>query len=375
MLLFDRHANVYVDVSYYVHKKSGFPKITDKGVMDIFLGGSGFSFKAAMETADSSDKNHFFKVNNVTVDVKHMNIKLKQSKFKLLFGLVKPLLTRIMKPILQKVLSAQIKENINKLDAFCYEIDQEAKRAAEQAKRNPDQAQNIYQRYMTAGQKRMTQTKEKKAEQAKKTASDKQVNIAMTQHDSIFKDVALPGGISSKATEYKDLARKGDKWESPVFAIGSAKESTGLPRAAEVTRKQHSTAPSQVRDASESKYGADTSGSRDYAGAGGSGFGGQNTSSNAGYDGSSAGYGSQGAGYGSQDAGYGSQGAGYGSAAGAAYSQPQPNGTTGFSSQVNSAFDNSADLSLKNQTAQAPVGGSTGGTSLGTYNPVLQGNV
>ena len=30
------------DVSYYVHRKQGFPKITDKGVMDVFMGGSGF---------------------------------------------------------------------------------------------------------------------------------------------------------------------------------------------------------------------------------------------------------------------------------------------------------------------------------------------
>lgn len=38
------------DVSYYVKKKQGFPSITDKGVVDIFLGGTGLSFKVAMET-------------------------------------------------------------------------------------------------------------------------------------------------------------------------------------------------------------------------------------------------------------------------------------------------------------------------------------
>jgi hypothetical protein len=36
------------DVAYYVKKKQGFPGITDKGVMDIFLGGTGLSFKVAM---------------------------------------------------------------------------------------------------------------------------------------------------------------------------------------------------------------------------------------------------------------------------------------------------------------------------------------
>ena len=42
------------DVSYYIKKKQGFPSITDKGVMDIFMGGSGFSFKVEMETADKA---------------------------------------------------------------------------------------------------------------------------------------------------------------------------------------------------------------------------------------------------------------------------------------------------------------------------------
>ncbi|KAB8360708.1 hypothetical protein FH972_024444 [Carpinus fangiana] len=224
------------DVSYYIKKKQGFPSITDKGVMDIFLGGSGFSFKAALETADSSDKNHFFKVNTVTVDIKNLKIKLKKSNYKLLFGIVKPLLLRVMRPILQKVIQKAIKDNINKLDAYCYEVKKEADRATEQAKNNPDEAVNIFQRYFNAAQQRLAQGKEK----AQAATEDKTANIAITQHDSIFKDISLPGGISTKATEYKTLAAKGDKWESPVFLIGSASESTGLPTVAPVTRKPHS---------------------------------------------------------------------------------------------------------------------------------------
>ncbi|KAI9671435.1 MAG: hypothetical protein M1831_004344 [Alyxoria varia] len=234
------------DVSYYIKKKQGFPSITDKGVMDIFLGGTGFSFKAAMETADKKDKNHFFKVNNVTVDVKNMKIKVKQSNYKLLFSIVKPLLLRVMKPILQKVISAQIKNNINQLDALAYDIDQNAKKAEKDAKNNPDQVANIYQRYFNAAQQRLQKGQQKTEEKTE----DKKVNVAFTNHESIFKDISLPGGTSSKATEYKDLAIKGDKWESPVFNLGSAKETSSLPRVAEVTRKPHNVTPSTVRDGS-----------------------------------------------------------------------------------------------------------------------------
>lgn len=71
--------------------------------------------------------------------------------------------------------------------------------------------------------------------------------MAVTQHDSIFKSIDLPGGISTKATEFKDLAAKGEKWESPVFGIGSAKESNDIPKLAPVTRKPHNAAPGSVR--------------------------------------------------------------------------------------------------------------------------------
>lgn len=241
------------DVSYYIKKKQGFPSITDEGVMDIFLGGSGFSFKAALETADKSDKNHFFKVNNVTVDVKNMNIKLKKSKYKLLFSIVKPLLFRVMRPILQKVLSQQIKNSINDLDATCHEIHLEAKKAEAAIKDDPENAENVFQRYFNAAQKRMTSDKAKKAEEK---TEDKKANIAMTQHDSLpqFKDIKLSSGISSKATEYKDLAKSGEKWESPVFAMGSAKESTNLPKVTEVVRKPHSVTASTLKDKSQTSY-------------------------------------------------------------------------------------------------------------------------
>lgn len=228
------------DVSYYVKRKQGFPSVTDKGVMDVFMGGSGFSFKVEMETADPDDKIHYFKINKVSTDIKNLSIKVKKSNHKLLFAMFKPLLLKVMRPAIQRVLEKQIKDSVNQLDAYIYDIKSEADRAAEEAKRNPDpeHIQNMYQRYATAVNKRVMQGKQK-AEKAQERAKDTHVNMAVTQHDSMFKNISLPGGISTKATEYKDLAAKGDKWESPVFSIGSAKESTNVPKITNVTRKPH----------------------------------------------------------------------------------------------------------------------------------------
>jgi hypothetical protein len=121
------------DVSFYVKRKQGFPSITDQGLADIFLGGSGLSFKIKMSTAEKSDRQNFFKVDKVDVDVKNFNIKLRQSHHKLLFGIFKPFMLKVLRPALQKTLEKQIKEQVHQLDTLIWRIKQEADRAQKEA--------------------------------------------------------------------------------------------------------------------------------------------------------------------------------------------------------------------------------------------------
>lgn len=231
------------DVSYYVKKKQGFPSVTDTGIADIYLGGSGFSFKMKLSTADTKDRQNFFKVDKVDVDVKNFNIKLQKSNHKLLFGLAKPLMLKVIRPALQKALEKVIKDKVHELDTLLYQVKQEVDRTEQHIKENPQDAPNVYSRYAKATRKQILQGKKK----AKDVAADKKVNMAVTKEDSIFPKIHLPGGISSKATEYKELARKGDKWESPVFKLGSASTSKDIPTAPKVTRKPHDVTQGGVR--------------------------------------------------------------------------------------------------------------------------------
>lgn len=314
------------DVSYYIHRKQGFPSIKDTGVMDIHMGGTGFSFKIAMETADKSDRQHFFKINTVEVDMKSLNIKLKQSKHKLLFNIFKPLLFSVVKPAIAKVLQKLIKDQVHELDGKAYLVHQEAERVAAAAKNDPANAPNIYSRYVEAAKTTLTKNKEK----TEAATADKKTNVAMTQHDSMFQNIKLPGGISSKATEYKNLAEKGDKWESPVFGIGSAAESTNLPKSTAVTRKQHNVSGGGIRGPQNIQPGQSTFGQAD---------------------------------------------------------PQQTSNSAGFSSQVNQAFGSDAgqDYSLNKANGGYQTGGlsqggydqstvpQTGHTTLGANNPVLSG--
>lgn len=225
------------DVSYYIKQKQGFPSLTDIGVANILLAGDGFSFRMKMSSADERDTQKFFKVDKVDVDIKHLQIKLAKSNHKLLFNLFKPLMLKVLRPGLQKALGKAIKDQFNKADALLWQIKQEADRALEEARGDPENIPNIYSRYVSAAQKQMLLGKQK----AQAVAADKKVNYAVTKEDSIFPHIHLPGGISSKATEYKELARKGDKWESPVFSIGTASKSHDIPGTPNVARKPHTT--------------------------------------------------------------------------------------------------------------------------------------
>lgn len=173
--------------------------------------------------------------------------------------------------------------------------------------------------------------------------SDKKVNVAMTQHDSIFPSIKLPGGISSKATEYKELAMRGEKWESPVFALGSAAKSTNLNHAPEVTQKAHPVTQGGLRDAEDRQ--------------GGAGPNGLSARTN-------------GLGAGANGVGSGAAGLGANNQTGTAYVQPS---TTYTPAGAGTAVPTTG-ATVPNTTSTAPaIGATSGHTLLGAQNPVFNG--
>ena len=230
------------NVNYYVHRKQGFPSITDLGIISILLGGRGFGFRLGLSTADATSRNHFFKVDKVDVDIDHLKLTLHKSSYKLLFALVKPLLLRSLRPILKKVLEKAIRDNFDDWDATLYSIKQDADRSATVNKSVDADAAvpNSYSRFFDAAKKRYEENKEKKkkeAEAKKAQPDDKKVNIAYTKDDSILPSVVLPGGFTTRASEYKALGQQGETWKSPVFTIGKAGTSRNLAKAPLIEKK------------------------------------------------------------------------------------------------------------------------------------------
>ncbi len=221
------------DVAYYVKKKEGFPGVTDKGLADFYMGGAGMeaTFKIALN--DAVNSNHLFDVKSCVVKANHMQISLKQSRHKTLFNLFKPILMTVMKPVVEKVAAVRIRQMLDQLDGELYQIQKDVKRSKEHVKQNPEDAQDIFNQYWSAIQSRITQAQDKGKEKSRNTTT----NVAITKKDSIFKNVSLPGGISNKATEYKEIAAKGTGWQSSVFDLGSTKTTSNIPDPKPITRK------------------------------------------------------------------------------------------------------------------------------------------
>src|SRR5436190_2193127 len=138
-----------------------------------------------------------------------------------------------------KALEKQIRASFVKIDKLAYDIHTEAQRAQAAAREDSENKESTYSFYVDAMRKRLVERKEKVASKAKPETA---INFAFTEADAHFKDIKMPDGILTKATEFKELAAQGDKWESPVFKIGSTAPSTGLPRLAPITRKRQGTA-------------------------------------------------------------------------------------------------------------------------------------
>lgn len=209
--------------------------------MDVFMGGDGFSFRVIASSSKDPDKLHFVKPEKVTVNIKNLDIRLKQSRHKLLFGLFKPMLFSVVRPAIVKLLEKQIRDMFLQADAFAHDVNAEAKRTREIARNDPEDARNLYAHYASAVRKQLTEKKKRAQEAAAgKVKRDTKIHFAMTAEDYMFKDIKLPGAISNKATEYREIAAKGDRWESPVFSIGNAGETKGLPSLPPIKRKPHS---------------------------------------------------------------------------------------------------------------------------------------
>jgi len=103
------------------NKKSGFPKIKDEGLADVFLGGDGITIKVKIASA-LNDANHVFYVKDVNVKVDTLKFAIKDAKHSLLYKTLKPLATGLIKKQIAKAIGDGIRTGLEMLDTQLIQV-------------------------------------------------------------------------------------------------------------------------------------------------------------------------------------------------------------------------------------------------------------
>lgn len=219
------------EMNYYLKKKQGFPSIEDVGLADVYLG-HGADIEVTVASSEKSDASHFYNVEDVTVSVRDMDIKLRKSKYKPIFIFTRPVLMRTLKQAVTHALEKTVRDLFESGDRELWEMHKDVKSRKQKYESLDDEdAPSTPSMYFQALGRRITLHREEKKD------SDTEVHAAMTSDDARMKGIKLPHQRSDQAQKWKNESLNGNTWHSGVFALGSASTTKDLPHPSIRSRK------------------------------------------------------------------------------------------------------------------------------------------
>ncbi|OBZ91473.1 Uncharacterized protein C32A11.02c [Choanephora cucurbitarum] len=103
------------DVVFFYKKKSGFPKLTDRGVASINIGGKGITLTVRVNTVNDNPAKTF-KVVHCKANVDNLSIKVKDSKHDLLYKTLRPILASQIRKQIARGIETKVIEMLNQGD-------------------------------------------------------------------------------------------------------------------------------------------------------------------------------------------------------------------------------------------------------------------
>ena len=103
------------DVAFYFRRKASF-KITDSGLADIVLGGTGLTVTAHIRSAPSSDHSSVFNVKSVSATVGDVKVAIRDSKHDLLYKTLKPLMMGLVKKQIKRAVEDGVRTALEYVD-------------------------------------------------------------------------------------------------------------------------------------------------------------------------------------------------------------------------------------------------------------------
>ncbi|BGP41732.1 hypothetical protein JCM10449v2_005723 [Rhodotorula kratochvilovae] len=202
------------DVAFYIKKKTGFPRLTDSGYADVFLGGKGLSGKVQIES--TGRKHHAFKVVDVKLKIDKLKFAVRDSKHSTLINLLRPLATGLIKTAVTKAMEAAIRAALEQVDAQLSDISERLDDAKNQEGTNKIDA--LKQSF--ADKKAEAQHKKQKAEEL---APDGKFAVTLDPKDKLVNWSAPDSTLDKIAQKQKQARATGsDDWRSPAFTIVGA---------------------------------------------------------------------------------------------------------------------------------------------------------
>lgn len=104
------------DVVFFYNKKTGFPKLSDRGVASLTVGGKGISISLRIQSVvDNPAKT--FKVASCKCNVDNLKVKIQDSNHNILYKAIQPLILGNIRKQIAKVMELKVTEILNKVDS------------------------------------------------------------------------------------------------------------------------------------------------------------------------------------------------------------------------------------------------------------------
>lgn len=196
------------DVAFYYRRKSGFPKVTDQGLADVLLGGTGLTVTARLSSAH--DPTSVFAVKDVQVKVDTLKFAVRDSKHDALYKVLAPLATSLIKKQLQRALGGAVQTALEYVDSELAAVrDQMAEaKASEEGNRLQVLKEQLAQK------KQAAQGKTEEADQ--KTG---QFKVVAQPGAELLPEHWHPDGWVKRAGERVTAAKTGEEWRSDAYNI------------------------------------------------------------------------------------------------------------------------------------------------------------
>jgi hypothetical protein len=232
------------DVGFAFKKKTGFPKLSDRGLADVLLSGNGVSVEIELASAGKRT-DHAFLIKRVYADgaspplprprarphrrpssqrltsvppsrcsVDNMKFSIRESKHDFLYKVVTPLAQGLIKKAVAKAIEQAIKTGLEYVDEQLVGV----KRAMDEAKESDETTRAETLKNIFNQKKQKAEHNKEKAEQ-KAAERDSQFAVVTEKKDSVIPKVNPPHSTAQEAFSKERLAKEGENWKSPAFDI------------------------------------------------------------------------------------------------------------------------------------------------------------